>query len=479
MTDRDTCGYFGRIALCTIAFAGALAGCGGGGGHGTPGTGGTGATGATGGTGATGATGGTGATGATGGGSCPVSSAAGTLAIVISGTPSGHGDVVVGPVQTGPQVTASGNLTLAAGPQTVTAFLTAEPGTLVRTAYTPTVDNAAPCVRAGEVTTVNVAYSIIDTSGVVWTGLANGPTTASLLGYDPATVTATSSPLAVVLANTHGADGFTFDYLGNLWVTGGTTTDPPVARYPAAMFATSGTMTPDFVLDSASFGGAIPGPKVLTFDHDGNLWVSLVAAGKVVKFAASQLVTCGSTVATVEESCMSSPLGVAFDFAGNMWVASNGNAKVLRIDAAHLTTSGSGADLEITAMTSGVVNSVIRYPIGLAFDATGNLWVNYDGTIAELPASALTGTGAITVTPPVQLVTDVAALPEGIAFDEQGGLWFAYSAGRFARFAPSQLVGQGNATPSTIITSSDIGSGSAGWFAFYPAPAFTPLAHEF
>ena len=81
------------------------------------------------------------------------------------------------------------------------------------------------------------------------------------------------------------------------------------------------------------------------------------------------------------------------------------------------------------------------------------------------------------MTPPVQLETDVAALPEGIAFDEEGGLWFAYSAGRIARFAPSQLVGQGPATPATIITNSDIGGGNAGWFAFYPAPAFTPLAH--
>ena len=99
--------------------------------------------------------------------------------------------------------------------------------------------------------------------------------------------------------------------------------------------------------------------------------------------------------------------------------------------------------------------------------------------IAELPASILTATGTMTVTPPVQLETDVTALPEGLAFDEQGGLWLAYSAGRFARFAAGQLIGQGPATPSTIITSSDIGGGTAGWFAIYPAPAFTPLAHGF
>jgi sugar lactone lactonase YvrE len=465
MTDRDMRGVFGRIGLCVVGLLAATVGCGGGGGGGTGARGGS------------GATGGTGATGATGGGACLTSSATGTLAIAISGTPSGNGMVVVGPTATGTQVTTSSNVPVAAGPQTVTAYLSAEPGTLVRTAYTPVVDDPNPCVRAGETTTVHVTYSLIDTSGVVWTGLSNGPTTASLLGFDPATVTATTSTLAVVAADTHGADGFTFDVFGNLWVTGGTTGDPGDPRYPAAMLATDGVKTPDFTLNSTTFNSAIPGPKVVTFDIDGNLWVSLVAAGKVVKFDADQLVAGGSTVPSVEESGLDSPLGVAFDAAGNMWVASNGGGTVLRIDAAHLTTSGSGADLTITAMTAGVVNSPIRYPMGLAFDAVGNLWVNYDGIIAELPISVLNGTGAITVTPPVQLNTDVAALPEGIAFDEQGGLWFAYSAGKIARFAPTQLVGQGPATPSTIITSADIGGGNAGWFAFYPAPAFTPLGH--
>jgi hypothetical protein len=449
----------GRVALWTLLAT--LVGCGGGGGGGT-------------------GTGGTGAVGGTGGGSCPTSSATGTLSIAISGTPDGSGLVIVGPAQTGAQVTTSGTLTLAAGPQTLTAYLTAVPGTLVRTAYTPSVDDSSPCVLAGAVTTVHVVYSIIDTSGVLWTGLSNGPTTATMLGYDPATVGTTGSARAVVGADTHGADGFTFDYLGNMWVTGGTTADPAVARYPATMFASGGTLTPDFTLDSAAFNGGIPGAKVVTFDRDGNLWVSVVAGDKVVKFDATQLVPGGSTVPSVEESGMSAPLGVAFDATGNMWVASSGDDKIRRVDAAHLTATGSGADLAISAMTGGVVTTPLTFPQGIAFDGNGNLWVNYNGTIAELPASVLGGSGTLIVTPPVQLVTDVAALPEGIAFDEQGGLWFAYSAGKFARFSASQLVGQGPATPATIITSSDIGAGgSAGWFAIYPAPAFTPLAHAF
>jgi len=455
MTNLYRSARLGGLGLGT--FFAILVGCGGGGG-GTTGTGGTGAT----------------------GGACPTSSAMGTLSIVIAGTPSTSGVVVVGPATTGTQVTTSTDLPLAAGPQTVTAYLTAEPGAIVRSAYTPTVDNNNPCVRAGQVTTVHVDYSLIQTSGLVWTGLANGASTSTMLGYDPVDVGATGSALAAVAVDTHGADGFTFDYLGNLWVTGGTTADPGVARYPAAMFAGDGTKTPDFTLDSPVFSNAIPGAKVVTFDHDGNLWVSVVGDNRVVKFGTSQLVAGGSTTPTVEESGINAPEGVAFDTAGNMWVAASGDDKVVRINPNHLTQTGSGYDFAITATHAGSVGGTLATPLGLAFDGTGNLWVNYFGTIAELPVGMLGGTGTLTITPPVQLETDPAALPEGIAFDEAGGLWLAYKSGQFARFAASQLVGQGLATPSTIITSSDIGSGgSAGWFAFYPAPAFTPLAHAF
>ncbi|CAN5830488.1 hypothetical protein BH11MYX4_BH11MYX4_40230 [soil metagenome] len=60
-----------------------------------------------------------------------------------------------------------------------------------------------------------------------------------------------------------------------------------------------------------------------------------------------------------------------------------------------------------------------------------------------------------------------------MAFDEAGGLWFAYSAGKIARLAPTQLTASANATPSTILTSATVGS--AGSVAFYPAPAALPI----
>ncbi len=219
---------------------------------------------------------------------------------------------------------------------------------------------------------------------------------------------------------------------------------------------------------------------MLAFDSSGNLWVSVVWSGTVVEFTAAQLATGGTKTPAVEVTGLSAPAGIAFDRSGNLWVASNGDDRIVRVNAAHLAASGSGADLAVSSVSGGAVSTALTAPLGIAFDGGGNLWVNYNGTIAELPASALAGSGTATVEPPVQLVTDPAALPTGIAFDEAGGLWLGYSAGTLARFDSTQLTGQGPAVPATVISSGDIGpSGSTGWVAIYPAPAFTPLAHAF
>jgi len=408
------------------------------------------------------------------GAACPVSAATGTLSLRITGTPSGVGAVAI---TRGDMITATGDLALPAGPQTLTAYLVAEGSEMVRDAYTPVVDVPSACVRAGQITIVNVHYSRIASSGSLWVGASNTPSTATLLGYSPAVLASSGSSSATVAALTHGSDGFTFDVFGNAWVLGGTTADAPVARYPAASLASDGVKTPDIVINSPSFGGGIPGAKVVAFDADGNLWVSVVAANKVVKIAAAALSSPGTSAPTaaVEAGGINAPAGIAFDLAGNLWVAANGAATIMRIDAAHLTTSGTGADLTITALTPQPVVGTLSSPLGIAFDATGNLWVNYDGTIARLTPANLAGAGIRTVTPSVQIVLDVLSLPLGIAFDEFGGLWFADRSGRFACLGASQLTASGTKTPDIVIDSPDLGY--AGWFALYPAPAFTPLAH--
>jgi sugar lactone lactonase YvrE len=212
---------------------------------------------------------------------------------------------------------------------------------------------------------------------------------------------------------------------------------------------------------------------VVAFDAMGNLWVSVVAAGKVVMFSAAKIAAGGSPAPDVERTGLDSPQGLAFDSAGNLWVAAEDDEAVVRIDAAHLAADGAGGDLAVTARTPSL--DTLR-PVSLAFDAAGSLWVNYDGTIASITAAEQTGTGAKTITPAIQITTDVLTLPVGIAFDQDGGLWLAHVSGAFARLGPAQLTASAAVEPSTVITSADVGY--AAWFAMYPAPPFTPLYHK-
>src|SRR5262245_4580459 len=377
-------------------------------------------------------------------------------------------------------VTASSTVSAPVGPHMVSAarVTTANAG-ITSDAYEGTVDKPMACVKAGATTIVNVTYSLIPTSGVLWLGVSNAPANATMLGYLPATVAASGTVLADAVTNTGGSDGFTFDKAGNMWVLGGTTADPPLARYPASEFASDALdKVPDIMIDSPSFGSALPGPKVVAFDPQGNLWVSVVASDKVIKFQASQITASGAPTAMVERTGLTSPQGLAFDSFGNLWVAAFDDNTVVRIDAAHLATSGAGGDLAISAeYTAAGATSTLRFPLSLAFDATGDLWVNYYGTLAKIPVAEQSGTGTKMITPPVVITTDPLTLPEGIAFDQDGGMWVAGSLNSFGRFDASQLTTSGLlVAPSRIIMSSDVGS--AAWFAMYPAPASLPLYHK-
>jgi sugar lactone lactonase YvrE len=296
-----------------------------------------------------------------------------------------------------------------------------------------------------------------------------------MLGFASADLGASGSPTATVAAKTAGAGGFAFDAAGNLWVVGGTSADPPLARYPASSLGTSGTKIADVTIDHALLRRGVPGPVALAFDASGGLWVSVVYSKQILYYPGDLVPLGGGSTPTKVVRMDDAPAGLALDSAQNLWVAS-GAGTVLRFDAARLTDSVTGADLEVTAMTPPPVIGALPSPSGLAFDAAGNLWVNYDGTLARLDAAGLADTGATTVTPDVQITMDVLSLPQGVAFDEGGGLWLAYTAGKLARLGPTQLTSSGSKAPEIVIASPDFGY--ATWVGIYPAPAALPLYHR-
>jgi hypothetical protein len=185
---------------------------------------------------------------------CAVGGGDGMLMINITGHDPGA--VIVSGLSA--PVKTSSTVSLPGGPHMVTAARVTTPQTgLADLAYEGTVDWPTACVKAGATAVVNVTYALIPTSGKLWLGVSNAPANATMLGYSPASVAATGSASADLVTSTGGSDGFTFDKAGNMWVLGGTTADPPLARYPAALFASDGVKVPDVTIESSSFGSRV------------------------------------------------------------------------------------------------------------------------------------------------------------------------------------------------------------------------------
>jgi sugar lactone lactonase YvrE len=401
---------------------------------------------------------------------CPMEGM-GTLAIKVEGLPDGvmPAVTVTGPAGTVPFAASS---MVGGGTYMVSAARVAAPDPIVRRAFVPAVMGSPVCVKNAMTGTVTVKYTEIASSNKLWMGNANGR--APLLGYASMNLRATGSAAATVAAMTKGSRGSAFDKDGNLWVAGDTTADPALLRYPAAMLGASGTKTADITINTASLNGGAPRTRALAFDAMGNLYVSVIFSGKVVRFGAAQLMATGNPTPEVELSGFKGPQALAFDMMGNLWVANAGENQVVRLDAVRLGMAGMfTAGLTITVKTPPPVIGDRSNPNSLAFDKAGNLWVGYEGAVVKLPASDLAGTGKVELTAAIQIGADVLALPEGMAFDEGGGLWFAASQGKFARLGPDQLTSGGMKTPSTLITSADVGSGTD--IAIFPAPAGLPL----
>ena len=75
---------------------------------------------------------------------------------------------------------------------------------------------------------------------------------------------------------------------------------------------------------------------------------------------------------------MHTPDGLAFDASGNLWVADSAGA-IVRFDAARLTADidDEAGDAVIFTQQPGPVRIGLGAPSRLVFDAAGNLWRGY------------------------------------------------------------------------------------------------------
>jgi hypothetical protein len=245
---------------------------------------------------------------------------------------------------------------------------------------------------------------------------------------------------------------------------------------------------PHLTNSSGSFGS----PQGVTFDAAGNLWVmdpgamvNGAATPALLEFSPAQLAALKTTgnpdpVAVITSTSLAFPQQSVFDSKGNQWVSDHNNNSIVVFSAAQLMATGTSATVPAVVISSAAFNG----PLGIVFDAAGNLWVANNGgvpgdngamsaagtTIVEFAAANLPTPGSGMVTP--DLTPDITLSDDGqnsiqapweLAFDAAGDLWSSNSGGTFSlvEIAKANLAATGAPVPAvTIDTTMDMGNPS-------------------
>ena len=233
-------------------------------------------------------------------------------------------------------------------------------------------------------------------------------------------------------------------------------------------------------------------PSGIIFDSSGDLWVVDPLNNRVLEYKApfttgesASLVigqldfTTGGGGATADT--LSIPQNINFDSFGNLWIADASNNRVLEYDLPF--TTGESASIVIgqdsfTSYSSGTTANTLRYPSGIAFDSSHNLWVSDsdNSRVLEYNAPFITGEPASIVLGKSNFTTDggsttanTLSTPGGIVFDSSGNLWVAdLFNNRVLEYHPpfttsesaSLVIGQDNFTTSDSgITANTLNTG--------------------
>jgi hypothetical protein len=300
--------------------------------------------------------------------------------------------------------------------------------------------------------------------------VANG---ANVVEYLPSQLSGKAGSMAPHLANDSGAfgapQGVTFDAAGDLWVIDGGTVSTGGTVKPAlyeftpqqqAMLRTNNHPSPNVTINSADFAF----PQQAVFDGAGNLWVSDNGSNAIFVFTPAQLAATNRNATpniTINANpAFNGPLGIAFDASGDLFVANNATTTIFAFKAGNLPTSSSTVTLAPDVTLSDDGNGSIQGPWALVFDAEGDLWssnANAPNTVVEFAQTSLGATGSptpmVTLSPTNVGTNSTLSAPNGIAFDNLGDLAAISSATPFGGvlFGQKQLLTGGAVAPSLFL----------------------------
>jgi sugar lactone lactonase YvrE len=267
-----------------------------------------------------------------------------------------------------------------------------------------------------------------------------------------------------------------FDSAGDLWVDD--RSNNRVVEY-ATPFVDGGS--PSVVIGQESLDAnlssttqnGLNGPESIAFDSSNNLWVVDQLNNRVLEFTASSLKGDGAQASLeigqpagqnefstsapgTSQGSFNAPVGIAFDPSGDLLVSDRANNRILGFTPP--LVDGMNASFEIGQPTgpdqfapapASVSQSSLSNPLGITFDARGDLWVadELNGRVLEFSGTAIATAGV-----------DVAVSRGGASADETSTTGVrmgvkGVASGSFANFYSAALGSQPPATGSLGLSS--------------------------
>jgi sugar lactone lactonase YvrE len=413
----------------------------------------------------------------------------GVLNVNVTGLPAGMNARVAltGPGGFSQNLTASQilpGLNLGAYTATPTPMTVRQPGSIVEAIFDGT--GGTTSVTTGAVATLSAGYAQRPGTGKLWLPITGG----QVAGYAASMLNGLTSSQPGLLTSPNGgsAEAVALDADGNLWVA--VSAAQTLEKYTPSQLSMTGKVTPAVTIstNTANFG-ALSNPGGLVFDRDGNLWVTNLSNNTVVKFTPAQLAASGTPLpaTTISSSAqfngsLNQPNGLAFDANGNLWVTNrNGPQPLVKYTPVQQAAGGALTP----AVVIGATNGSLNFPMGLAFDKDGNLWVanNLANTVVMFLPVRVASSGS--PAPDLTLSANALKGPAGLAFDASGNLWVAnLGSSTLVQFKGSTFLPVGGATihPTSVNASPapnltiPTGNVSSAGLAFDPPPANLPIA---
>ncbi len=348
-----------------------------------------------------------------------------------------------------------------AGTYTVASASAVVVGPVTTAFYAGTVKGSPATLATGGKAVISITFALRPGSGHLW--VVGGPTGhAVAAAYAGANLDSGAATVSLAVAGQYGA----FDAGGNLWVADSSTNT--LTGYSADQLAASGTPTPTVTITSA----ALRGPVGLAFDHTGTLWVSNFDGNTVVGFFTNQLRAGGNQKPAVVISgiAFDGPARIQFDTAGNLWVPNTLTSTVVAIASSSLAVSGTPLPAVTLTSDSGSLNG----PSGVAFDASGDLWVanSVGSSLVAFSPSELVASGPAV---PFEFLIPPASTgsPTAIAFDNSGDLWTNSTTGGAVLGYTGVQLAVGDTVPPAVVVSV---ASPPSTLAFNPASSSLPIA---